>query len=176
MVAMPTVAPTTVIEQVPPEERLQEAGDGRATVPEPPEGCENVIVSPVTDPMNPVTAAVQVEVPPTLIGDVQPMATVARRTVRRKVPELGALTESPPYDAANVTPPLPLPVTVIEHEPEARVQVLDEKDTEEGPLDCDQVTMPVDEPATVAVHVAVVPVRIEEGVQEAVVGEMRNGS
>jgi hypothetical protein len=50
------------MEQVPPEERLQVAGDGRTTVPEPPEGCKKVIVSPVTVPIVPVTVAVHVEV------------------------------------------------------------------------------------------------------------------
>lgn len=60
--AVPPVAPVTVMLQVVPE-RLQVAGEGRVTVPEPP--WVNVIVSPVTVPLKPATVAVQVDFAPT---------------------------------------------------------------------------------------------------------------
>jgi hypothetical protein len=78
-----------------PEESVQVAGLGKVTVPVP--DCVKVTV-PVGD--EPVTVAVQVEVPPTA-NDVGVQETevlvVAFVTVRvDEVPELPALLESPP--------------------------------------------------------------------------------
>ena len=56
----------TVTWQVPPDDNAQVV-EPNVTLPAP--DCDQVIVSPVTVPANPATVAVQVEVPPIMIGD-----------------------------------------------------------------------------------------------------------
>ena len=87
IVTAPAVAPFTVTEQVPPAERAQVPGENE-TVPMP--DCDQVIVSPVTVPMNPVNVAMH-EVP----AQVTVVIVVALLTVKPTVPELSALLMSP---------------------------------------------------------------------------------
>jgi len=101
IVTAPGVAPVTDIEQLPPGPRLHVPGGGMVTLPVSPEGCENVMVSPVIVPAAPVTVAVQVEAPPMSTREGVQLAevAVAASTVTLAVPELAALTASPGYDA-----------------------------------------------------------------------------
>jgi len=101
IVTAPGVAPVTDIEQLPPEPRLHIPGGGMVTLPASPDGCENVMVSPVIVPAAPVTVAVQVEAPPmsTSEGVQLTEVAVAASTVTLAVPELAALLASPGYDA-----------------------------------------------------------------------------
>jgi hypothetical protein len=63
-VALPAVTPVTVTEQLSGDpERLQVARE-KETLPVPPV-CDHVIVSPVIEPLSPVTVAVQVVERPT---------------------------------------------------------------------------------------------------------------
>ena len=59
-VALPAPVPVTVVEHVPPAERAQVAG-ANVTLPVPPV-CDQVIVSPVIEPVKPATVAVHVVV------------------------------------------------------------------------------------------------------------------
>jgi len=101
IVTAPGVAPVTDIEQFPPEPRLHVPGEGTVTLPVSPDGCENVMVSPVIVPAAPVTVAVQVEAPPMSMSEGVQLTEVlvAASTVTLAVPELAALLASPGYDA-----------------------------------------------------------------------------
>jgi len=77
----------TVTEHVPAGASVH-VDEENVTLPAP--ACDQVIVSPVTEPENPVTVAVQ-EVP----EHVTAVVVVAFTTVKPTVPELSALLTSP---------------------------------------------------------------------------------
>jgi hypothetical protein len=96
IVTVPPVAPVAVIVQVPPTEREQVA-ELRVTVPVP--DCDQVIVSPVTEPANPATVAVHVEAAPITIGDGEHetvVVVVLRAQVTLAEFELPVWSKSPP--------------------------------------------------------------------------------
>ncbi len=88
-------------------------------------------------------------------------------------PELPAFLLSPPYEATIVTAPTDVPFTVTEHDPEVRVHVEEEKETEPAPL-IDQVIVPVGvpDPLTVALQLLVAFTAKEDGAQLTIVEEV----
>ena len=93
-------------------------------------------------------------------------------TVIGVVPCLGALFESPWYDASIVSLPAALPVTMMLQVPPESVHVAGDGMMTLPVPDCEKMTVPLgDRPVTVAVQEVVAPTLKEEGEQPTEVEE-----